>query len=67
VAIIKRIASSSSLKGIIKYVKDIEKTNDKIISGKDCTSTNVLNKMICTKKVWQKKCGGKPAKDSTII
>ena len=53
-AIIKRIASSSSLKGIIKYVKDIEKTNDKIISGKDCTSTNVLNKMICTKKVWGK-------------
>jgi len=54
VAIIKRIASNSSLKGIIKYVKDIEKTNDKIISGKDCTSTNVLNKMICTKKVWGK-------------
>ena len=53
-AIIKRIASNSSLKGIIKYVKDIEKTNDKIISGKDCTSTNVLNKMICTKKVWGK-------------
>ena len=53
-AIIKRIASSSSLKGIIKYVKDIEKTDDKIISGKDCTSTNALNKMICTKKVWNK-------------
>ena len=53
-AIIKRIASNSSLKGIIKYVKDIEKTNDKIISGKDCTSANALNKMICTKKVWNK-------------
>jgi hypothetical protein len=53
-AVIKRIASNSSLKAIIKYVKDIEKTNDKIISGKDCTSTNVLNKMSCTKKVWGK-------------
>jgi len=53
-AIIKRIASNSSLKAIIKYVKDIEKTNDKIISGKDCTSTNALNKMNCTKKVWNK-------------
>ena len=53
-AIIKRIASNSSLKAIIKYVKDIEKTNDKIIGGKDCTSTNVLYKMSCTKKVWGK-------------
>jgi len=53
-AIIKRIASNSSLKAIIKYVKDIEKTNDKIISGKDCTSINALNKMNCTKKVWDK-------------
>ncbi len=53
-AIIKRIASNSSLKGIIKYVKDIEKTNDKIISGKDCTSVSALNKMICTKKIWAK-------------
>ena len=53
-AIIKRIASNSSLKAIIKYVKDIEKTNDKIISGKDCTSINALNKMSCTKKVWNK-------------
>jgi hypothetical protein len=54
VAIIKRIASNSSLKGIINYVKDIEKTSDKILSGKDCTPTNALNKMICTKKVWGK-------------
>ena len=53
-AIIKRIASNSSLKGIIRYVKDIEKTSDKILSGKDCTSTNALSKMICTKKVWEK-------------
>ena len=53
-AIIKRIASNSSLKGIIKYVKDIEKTSDKILSGKDCTSINALNKMTCTKKVWGK-------------
>lgn len=53
-AIIKRIASNSSLKGIIKYVRDIEKTSDKILSGKDCTSTNALSKMICTKKVWGK-------------
>ncbi len=53
-AIIKRIASNSSLRGIIKYVMDIEKTSDKILSGKDCTPTNALNKMFCTKKVWGK-------------
>ena len=53
-AIIKRIASNSSLAGIMRYVKNIEKTTDKILSGKDCTSANSLNKMTCTKKVWGK-------------
>jgi len=53
-AVIKRLSSNGPLEKIIKYVKDYEKTDDKIISGKDCTPDSALNKMKCTKKVFNK-------------
>ena len=56
-AIIKRINGNGQLDKIINYIVDIEKTDAKIISGKDCSPANAINKMKCTKKVFNKTCG----------
>ena len=56
-ATIKRLSSKGSLKNIINYVLNREKTNEHIISGKDCTPLNAAEEMNATKKSYGKTDG----------
>ncbi len=44
-AIIKSSPSKGSVNNIIKYVLDQEKTEERIISGKDCNPNNAIEEM----------------------
>jgi hypothetical protein len=56
-AVIKRIASKGSVKKIINYVLSREKTDSKIISGKDLSSQNADIEIYATKALYSKKDG----------
>lgn len=56
-AIIKIKHSKGSLKKIIDYVMDIDKTDEKFISGKDCLPENVFESMTATKESFNKTDG----------
>jgi len=56
-ATIKRLSSKGSVKNIINYVLNKEKTNERIISGKDCTPYNAAEEMNATKKLFDKTDG----------
>jgi len=56
-AVIKRIASKGSVKIIINYVLSKEKTDERIISGKDCSSSNAVSEMNATKELYSKTDG----------
>ena len=45
-AIIKILPSKGRIKNITNYVLNKEKTDDRIISGKDCSTQNVVDEMI---------------------
>ena len=53
-ATIKRISSKGSVRNIINYVLSKEKTNERIISGKDCTPSNATEEMSATKNLYEK-------------
>lgn len=53
-AIIKFINNNATLKTSLNYVMKEEKTEKKLISGKDCIAENALNEMIATKKQYNK-------------
>ena len=53
-ATIKRLSSKGSIKNIINYVLNKEKTDDRIISGKDCSPLNVTMAMNATKNIYSK-------------
>jgi len=53
-AIIKRLSSKESVKNIINYVLSKEKTNERIISGKDCSPSNAAEEMNATKNLYEK-------------
>lgn len=53
-AIIKRIASKATPNKIINYLNDKEKTNENLISGKDCTPENAINEFRATKELYGK-------------
>ena len=53
-AVIKRIASKGSVKNIINYVLSKEKTDERIISGKDCSPSNAVSEMDATKELYSK-------------
>ena len=53
-AIIKFINNNATLKTSLNYVMKEEKTEKKLISGKDCIAENSLNEMIATKKQFKK-------------
>ena len=53
-AIIKFINNNATLKTSLNYVMKEEKTEQKLISGKDCIAENALNEMIATKKQYNK-------------
>ena len=56
-AVIQRLASRGSLKKIIDYVMNKEKTNEKIISGKDCLPECSVESMSATKNLYNKTDG----------
>lgn len=53
-ATIKRLSSKGSIKNIINYVLSKEKTNERIISGKDCSPQNAIMAMNATKNIYSK-------------
>ena len=56
-AVIKKIASKGSVKIIINYVLSKEKTDERIISGKDCSPSNAVSEMNATKELYSKTDG----------
>lgn len=56
-AVIKAVNSKSSLDGIIKYITMGEKTEERLITGKDCSPSNVLEEMKVTKEIFNKTTG----------
>lgn len=53
-AIIKFTNSKSTLKHIINYITQDAKTTTELITGKDCTSDNILEKMQTVKNLYNK-------------
>ncbi len=56
-AVIKRLFSKGNVKDIINYVLNKEKTNERIIGGKDCKPLNAAEEMNATKKLYDKADG----------
>ncbi len=56
-AIIKRISSRAKVGKIVDYLKDKEKTEEKLISGKDCYVDSVKKDFALTKELYNKTNG----------
>ena len=56
-AIIEAISSKANLKTIINYVTQDKKTNEKLITGKDCLAESSLEEMLYTKNLYHKNTG----------
>lgn len=56
-AIVKAVSSKASLKRALDYVKKNEKTEDKLISGINCSVDFTLEEMETTKQMWDKTDG----------
>jgi len=56
-AVIKIIPSKGRIKNIINYVLNKEKTDERIISGKDCSPQNAADEMNTTKELYSKTDG----------
>ena len=56
-AVVKIKHSKGSLKKIIEYVMDKDKTDEKFISGKDCLPESVFESMTATKNLYNKTDG----------
>jgi hypothetical protein len=56
-AVIKIIPSKARIKNIINYVLNKEKTDDRIISGKNCSPQNAIDEMNITKELYDKTDG----------
>jgi len=56
-AVIKIIPSKGRIKNIINYVLNKEKTDERIISGMDCSPQNAIDEMNTTKELYEKKDG----------
>jgi len=56
-ATIKRLSSKGSIKNIINYVLNKEKTTERIIGGKDISFSNAIAEMNTTKELYGKKEG----------
>jgi hypothetical protein len=53
-AVIKRLSAKSSVKGIINYITNKEKTDEKIISGQECSPNLAYEQMSATKLQYNK-------------
>ena len=58
-AVIKRIASKATPKKIVSYLTQEEKTEEKLIGGKDCDPDNIVNHFNMTQELYGKTGGGK--------
>lgn len=58
-AVIKRIASKATPKKIVSYLTQEEKTEEKLIGGKDCDPDNIVNDFNMTQELYGKTGGGK--------
>ncbi len=56
-AVLKFTNSKSSLKKLIRYITLAEKTEDKLISGKDCMAASAYDEMITVKQMFGKRAG----------
>lgn len=56
-AIIEAISSKASLKTIINYVTQDKKTDEKLITEKDCLAESSLEEMLYTKNLYNKNSG----------
>jgi len=56
-ATVKAVHSKASIGIAVNYVTKEEKTEDKLITGKDCDPFNVVNDMNTTKQLWNKEGG----------
>jgi hypothetical protein len=56
-AVIKILPSKGRIKNIINYVLNKEKTDDRIISGKDCSPQNAADEMNTTRELYNKTDG----------
>ena len=53
-AVIKAVNSKASIGKIINYITKGEKTEEKLILGKDCTPATAIDEMKATKEQWKK-------------
>lgn len=58
-AVIKRIASKATPKKIVSYLTQEEKTEEKLIGGKDCDHDNIVNDFNMTQELYGKTGGVK--------
>lgn len=56
-AIIKSISSRASIANAINYITKKEKTEEKLISGIECTPFMAIDEMKATKAIWDKNDG----------
>ncbi|MEG0900307.1 MAG: relaxase/mobilization nuclease domain-containing protein [Oscillospiraceae bacterium] len=56
-AVIKAVSSRASIGTVINYVTKAEKTEEKLISGINCTSMTAIDEMKATKELWNKSEG----------
>ncbi|MHB8278025.1 MAG: relaxase/mobilization nuclease domain-containing protein [Candidatus Humimicrobiaceae bacterium] len=56
-AVIKILSSKGNVKNIIDYVLNKEKTNERIVSGKDCSPLKTAAEMNTTKNLYNKNVG----------
>lgn len=53
-AVIKAVSSRASIGHAINYVTKDEKTEEKLISGIDCSPQTAIDEMKATKEIWHK-------------
>lgn len=58
-AIIKRISSKAKPTKVVKYLTQNKKTEERLISGKDCDPSNVVNEFNVTQEIYGKTQGVK--------
>lgn len=56
-AVIKAVHSKASIGNAINYVMQKEKTEEKLITGKDCDPFHAIDEMKATKELWHKTTG----------
>ena len=56
-AVVKVVNSRASIGNAVNYITKKEKTEESLISGKDCSPNTAIEEMKITKQQWQKTDG----------